>query len=228
MAAWGKGGDLSNVHSFSRLILAAFAQAPYGSLAIAAVVVSQLASGCSRSQAIPTYNPVAAAREALAAFDTNANGTLETSEAAASPSLTTAFTRIDSDQDGAISSAEIAARIQGYQAAQIGLMPFHCTVTVAGMPLQNGTVTLVPETFLAGAVKPAVGTTSIDGIAAPIVEGEQFPAVACGLYRVEVSWQKDGREALPAQFNVNSTLGIEVAPDVPNLERGVHFELKSP
>lgn len=134
-----------------------------------------VALGCGRSQAAPNYNPKAAARDALAAFDTNGNGSLERSEAAASPGLTAAFTRIDDDQNASLSAEEIAARIQTYRAAQIGLMPFQCTVTFNGQPLENAAIVLEPEGFLAAVLKPALGTTSPGGIAAPIVEVNKSP-----------------------------------------------------
>lgn len=194
--------------------------------ALIAIVLALLA-GCGRSQPAPAYSPSAASSAALEAFDKNGSGTLDADEAAKSPSLQTAFSRIDADQDGSLSKSEIADRIAAYRDSQIGLMPLQCTVTLNGVPVEGAEIKLVPEPFLTETLSTATGIAGASGMAAPQAAGSEIPAVACGLYRVEVSWKKDGQEAIPARYNAQTTLGVEVAPDVPNLERGVRFDLTS-
>ena len=43
-----------------------------------------------------------------------------------------------------------------------------------------------------------------------------FSGVHCGMYRVAVTKNGlDGKESVPAKYNTETTLGLEVAPDVP-------------
>ena len=106
-------------------------------------------------------------------------------------------------------------------------MGLSLTITQAGQPLAGAAVTLTPEPCLAGEIKPAAGTTGTTGVAAPKIDGSEFPGVSPGMYRVAVSKKDEqGRETLDGKFNSATTLGVEVAPDVPGLERGVTLDLK--
>ena len=48
---------------------------------------------------------------------------------------------------------------------------------------------------------------------------ENFPSIYIGLYRVKISKLSDGHETIPAAYNEKTTLGIEVAEDVPTALR---------
>ena len=189
-------------------------------------IVLAVLSGCARSQPVPAYSSSAAGSAAIESFDKNGSRSLDAEEAAKSPGLQTAFSRIDADKDGSLSESEIAGRIAAYRDSQIGLMPLQCMVTINGVPAEGAEVKLVPEPFLTDTLSIATGIVGASGIAVPQAAESEIPAISCGLYRVEVSWKKDGREVIPPSYNAETTLGLEVAPDVPNLERGVHFDLK--
>jgi hypothetical protein len=196
---------------------------PAWQLATAMLVL--FVSGCRKSQPVPGYDPPGAAAEALSLLDASGNGLIERDEAAKAPGLASAFSRFDADGNGALSAEEVESRVAAYAAARLGLMPFSCTISVNGEVHEGMAVRLAPEPFLEPPLAHAAAVTSAGGIAAPIAAGEQFPAVACGVYRVEISWKRDGGEALPARYNTQTELGVEIAPDVPGLERGVHFQL---
>ena len=84
-------------------------------------------------------------------------------------------------------------------------------MTVGGRPLDGATVRFVPERFLQGAVKPAVGTTDRQGAAIIAIADEDLPAdqrtlraMQPGIYRVEIKH--------PGVANLDRLLGFEVDP----------------
>jgi hypothetical protein len=176
---------------------------------------------------MPSYSPAQAGERALAEFDTNKDGSLDAAELARAPGLQAALPRMDASGDGLLTADEISSRVAAYHSARTGYMPLSLTIVQAGQPLAGAEVTLTPEPLLAGAVKPATGTTSASGVVAPKIEGSEFSGVNPGVYRVAVS-KKDGagRETLSEKFNTATTLGIEAATDVPGLERGATLDLK--
>ena len=132
--------------------------------------------------------------------------------------------QVDTDHDGKISAAEIAARIRSWGDSQIGRMAIRCTVTRHGKPLVAAVVQFVPEKFLGGALTTAAGTTDSLGTAMIAGSGGEpsLRGVSPGFYRVEIT--KVG-EKIPAQYNTATTLGEEVARDAENSEREVRFDL---
>ena len=48
-----------------------------------------------------------------------------------------------------------------------------------------------------------------------------------GFYRVRISKQVNGKEAIPARYNTSTTLGIEVAPDAYRFRGPMSFALKT-
>lgn len=119
---------------------------------------------------------------------------------------------------------EIAARLAQYQADKVGLTFVMGQVTLDGRPLGGATVTLVPENFMGPAVKAAKGTTGADGACSFQTDGAEVGGVQCGVFRIELS-KKDagGKETLPARYNANTTLGVEVWMGI----RDVTLNLKS-
>ena len=84
----------------------------------------------------------------------------------------------------------------------------------------------VPERFLGGAMKTAVGTTDVHGIARMTTPGggDVGRGICPGFYRVEIT--KDS-EKIPARYNIETTLGQEAALDAANMVHGmVKFDLK--
>jgi hypothetical protein len=181
-----------------------------------ALLVALLAPiGCSsRRIPVPAFAPDRASQEALAQYDRNKDGFLDPDELKSCPALSACLKAWDTDKDGRLSGAEIAARITAYQSSRIGLSALAFQVTLDGQPLPGATVTLIPEKFLGDALVPASGTTDARGRVSVATPSADVPGVACGLYRLEVS-KKDafGRETISALYNQATILGLEVAPD---------------
>jgi hypothetical protein len=174
----------------------------------------------------PAFNPGRAAQLATEQFDANHDGALDAQELEKSPGLKAAARLIDRDGNGALSEQEIKSRIEYYRRDDLALMPFACQVTVDGQPLSGAQVRLVPEPFLSEVVKPASGTTDANGYASLSLEGQKYSGVQLGIYRVEISKQDSaGADEVPAKYNAQTTLGQEIASDVPDLERGVKLAL---
>jgi hypothetical protein len=171
---------------------------------------------CSgRRVPVPAIPAEQAGQEALAQYDINKDGFLDKDELKHCPALASSLKALDKNRDGRLSGSEKRERISSYQTNRIGLAALAVKITLDGKPLAGATVTLVPEKFLGGAIKPAAGVTDTRGVANVATEGVEVPGVACGMFRIQVS-KKDtgGRETLPARYNQNTTLGVEVGPDL--------------
>lgn len=206
---------------------------PWPHAACAAVLIA----GCSRGPARvkqPSIDPTAASARALEAYDANRDGIIAGGELEASPSLKASLTRFDANQDGGISAAEIAERINAWKAMKTGLASVRCQVTLDGKPLSGAALDFVPEAFLGEHIKPARGTVNQFGDAAPTVSDADKPdpklpgGVHFGLFTVKVSKPSGGKEVIPARYNVQSTLGLEVSYDEPGIrDNNLAFRLKS-
>jgi hypothetical protein len=200
------------------------------SLAACSLVVAGCMQGPGRVHP-PKISPSSAASAAMAKYDTNKDGFLDAKELEKAPSLRSALKQIDTNGDGKISADEIAARIAKWQESGLGLTTLTARVTLDGQPLEDATVTFVPEEFLGTDMQKAVGTTSKGGAANLSIEHPQRPGlrgVQPGLYRVEISKMVNGKETLPSKYNAETTLGVEVAQDsVSMIQGGAEFELKS-
>jgi hypothetical protein len=159
------------------------------------------------------------------------DGSIAGAELDASPALKAALARFDTNQDGGISAAEIAARINAWKAMKTGLASIRCQLTLDGKPLPGATVTLTPEPFLGAAVKPASGTANQFGDVAPTISDADKPdpklpgGVHFGLYTVKV---EGGRESVPERYNGKSALGLEVSYDEPGIrDNNLAFRLKT-
>jgi hypothetical protein len=190
--------------------------------------------GCSSSPTRvkpPAIDPRQAAQQALAEYDTNGNGFIDGDELKKSPALMSALKDIDKNGDGKISAEEITQRIEAWQASKLGIKVLQCKVLLDGAPLAGATVNLVPEKFLGPNVLPATGTTNEQGfVNLSIAASDPSPAkrgVHIGLYRIEISKQSNGKEMLPAKYNVNSELGQEVAQGVEALNSIPTYKLLS-
>jgi hypothetical protein len=206
------------VHSgeFKRLAISANLVRPAVLAVRLALLVALLAPiGCSnRRIPVPAFAPDRASQEALAQYDRNKDGFLDSDELKSCPALLAYLRSWDTDKDGRLSGAEIAARITAYRSSRIGLSALAFQVTLDGQPLPGATVTLVPEKFLGDVLRQATGTTDARGMVCVAIQGEEVLGAACGLYRIEVS-KKDsfGRETISACYNQATILGLEIAPD---------------
>lgn len=188
-------------------------------------------AGCAGSPIeAPKFDAGTAGRQAAATCDANGDGVLDKAELAKCPALLAALPRIDKDNSGTLTEAEIAARIGTYGDLNVALLPFKCVVLLDDQPLVQATVTLVPEKFLGDASKLASGVTDKAGnalLSIPEHREQGLAGVHCGLYRVEIRKEAGGQDQVPAKYNTETTLGQEVAFDVPELERGVTLKLSS-
>jgi len=181
---------------------------------------------CSRAPDAPDLSPGAAGKKAVAEYDTNADDQLDEDELEACPSLLWAFDRIDTDQDGFLTAAEITHRIESWQDSGTIMMGGSVQVTLDGKPLPDATVTFEPEEFLGSGLKTCRGTTDAAGSTILTGSHEEIPGIYLGFYRVRISKLVDGKETLPAKFNTETELGREVADDVPGVGV-ISFDLKS-
>lgn len=182
--------------------------------------------GCSqrgpvRMLDVPEFDPKAAAAAAISAYDTDGDGSLSAAEIEASPGLEAAAPRIDSDGDKTLSRSELEARFTTYRTAAAMIMPVKYQATLDGRPLAGATVSLAPESFMGAAYTASSGTTAGTGdvvISADTVRQRGYAGVHPGIYRVTVTPAGATRPATHAKAGAPQ-LGLEVAPDVPELER---------
>jgi len=178
----------------------------------------------------PAIDAKEAGKKAVAKYDADGDGAIGGQELDKAPALKAAIKNLDRDDDGKITADEITARIKDWQDSRVGLMSMACQVTLDGQPVQGATVTFVPEEFLGADIKPGTGVTDRNGIAnlsIPPEPGEPG-GMACGLYRVQVSLQKEGKELIPAKYNTQTTLGRELALDAEGMQEAIQrFDLRS-
>jgi hypothetical protein len=185
-------------------------------------------AGCSRTPSGPSRPKVdaaAAARAAIAKYDANGDGKLDAKELKKCPGLLDALRRADANGDKTLGEEEIAARMQKWYAGKAAIVDALTQVTLDGKPLEEATVTYEPEEFLGADFKSASGKTDARGQVAPAGADPKFPGLYPGVYRVKISKEVGGKEIVPKQYNSETELGKEIAPDGP---RGtILFQLKS-
>ena len=192
------------------------------------------AAGCSDelplSLKMPPLDPAAIAKEAISRYDTNADGKLDAKELEASPALVPCCARSRTTMP----ATPIRSRPRtSPPASRPGSKAAACCsaartrVTLDGKRLAGAVVTWEPEPYLGPAYHPSSGTTNKNGYAylSPALEG--FQGIFPGLYTVRISKKVQGKETIPACYNEKSTLGREVAVDVPDAEHLFNFDLKS-
>lgn len=186
--------------------------------------------------------------QALAALDANKDGFLDYNELAKAPGLRAAVAKIknlsqfrgpvpsESELQGAkINAAEIDARIQQWKEHGTGRISVPCRVyrvnkkggKGSSQPIAQAEVKFVPESFLGPGLSTGIGTTDKNGTAmiSQPSRGGDDPAVGMcpGYYRVEIT---KGSE-IPAKYNKDTILGVEVASDSLDIESGqTKFELE--
>jgi hypothetical protein len=192
-------------------------------LPLAVALLASCTYGPSRIEP-PSIDASAAGDMAIEQYDADGDGRIAGDELEKAITLKAAVARLDTDGDKAVSADEVTQRVKVWQGTRLGLLPLTVTVTLNGRPLDGATVTFEPEAFLGEEVKKAVGSTDEFGGSAPTVAKEERPdpqrtpaGVALGLYRVRISKLVNGKEMVPPKYNQETTLGQEVAPDVPEL-----------
>ena len=196
----------------------------HGSLLVFGLVVMLWLSGCDRKPEraeVPTLDPAAIAAGAMSAYDTNSDGSVAGDELAKAASITDhpdlPVKLIDKNSDGQISKDEIQNRVQQWIDSKVGILSFHCNVTLDGKPLEGATVTYVPEPFMGGAVEEATGITDETGAAVIAIDQAKLPShlkgihgMRSGFYKVEVTHPS---KSILAKYNTETTLGQEVSSD---------------
>jgi hypothetical protein len=190
-----------------------------------------MVAGCSGQPAgvePPSFDTGKVATAAVAQYDKDGNGQLEQGEWQASGALAGSIEVYDTNGDMVLSREEIAAGLARWQKGEMGARPLPFQVKLGGRPLEGADVKLIPEEFFAGAIKPASGTSGAGGRgylglseADRPKNAPQLPLTQPGLYRVEITHP---RQKIPAKYNTESTLGIEVADDRID-PRGVVWDL---
>jgi len=199
-----------------------------GAHGVALVVGLLLLPGCSRTPPAvkhPLASGSACAAEALALCDKDSDGAIDADELKSCPGLQAAIDRVDADHDQKLSAAEISQRIDKLRSSTAIIMNATVAITRGGVPLTDAQVVVEPEPFMQGLPVPAVGVTDARGEVSLAVQDGKLPGLYCGLYRVRVSKQQQGRETIPARYNTETTLGFELASDVPFRQK-ILFDLK--
>ncbi|MDZ4782518.1 MAG: hypothetical protein SGJ19_19905 [Planctomycetia bacterium] len=171
-------------------------------------------SGCLGSPApppMPSFDPAGSAAAALEQYDANQDGKLDAGDLAKCPALAISLAELDTNGDKALDTGEIAARIQSYAEGGVARKMFTAQLLLDGRPLDAAEVKFIPEKFMLGAVVEGTGTSNDSGGVTMTSPGADPPGIGVGFYRVEVS-KKDtsGKETVPAKFNTESSVGIEV------------------
>jgi hypothetical protein len=182
----------------------------------------------------PSIDPGGAAAEAIELYDADGDGFIAGAELDKAPGLKAAMATLDTDKDGKVSADEIQARIEFWQGTQFGAYLVECNVTLNGQPLEDAIVTFDPEPFLADEIQAGEGISSFSGIAYPTIPKEKRdtadtpPGVRLGFYRVRISKVVNGKETVPAKYNSESTIGQQISPDDPVLQKGkLKYDLKT-
>jgi|YNPBryunderm2012_1023409.scaffolds.fasta_scaffold00364_4 hypothetical protein len=175
----------------------------------------------------PSIDASSAGREAIRQYDTNGDGVVKGEELDKAPSLKAALKKLDTNGDGGVDAGEVTARIRQWQDSKVGKMGVSCIVTFNKKPLAGAKVTLEPEKFLGGNMKICVGITDQHGATSLTEEGvTDLPGCPPGFYLVRISKQEGGKELLPAKYNTQTILGVEIALDAEGMQEGsLRFDL---
>jgi hypothetical protein len=192
-----------------------------------------LLCGCSGAPQAPprqSVSPSAAAKAAIAQYDTSGDGKLDAEELEQSPPLAAMLATVkqhDPSHGDYLTADDIAGRIKSWLRADAIVAGGSVVVLLDGKPLAGATVTLEPEPWLGPSYRTSSGTTGVSGYATMSRTLEAYPGIYYGLYRVRISKKVDGRETVPEQYNDKTELGREVADDVPDAEQVLNFKLHS-
>jgi hypothetical protein len=193
-------------------------------VALAALSISSCTGGPARVLP-PKIDPGGAASEAMELYDADGDGLLAGPELEKAPGLKAAIATLDTDKDGKVSADEIEARIEAWQATRIGVATIMCVLRMDGQPLVGADIAFEPESFLGEAIQPAIGTSDFAGAAYPRIPKEKRPmadmpgGMQLGFYRIRVSKLGNGKETIPAKYNTATTLGQQIAPDDPAIQK---------
>ncbi len=189
-----------------------------------------LIAGCSGKPGRLTLEgvePNAFAERVMEQCDENQDGTISSEELEKFPGLAAATGNIDKNRDGQLTREEVQGRAQAWLDRKAALTQLPVKVNWQGRDISGAVVRFVPETFMGETYGPAEGTTNEYGIATLRHAPEHRPdpefseGVRIGIYRVEITWEQNGKQVLPEKFNTQTELGQEVAADGAGMAGGV-------
>ncbi len=176
-------------------------------------------------------DPAASGQRAIEAYDKNGDGVLAGEELDQAVSLKSAMSRLDLDQDGQVTAEEVTGLIELATNDVVVITTVKCNVYLDGELLDGAIVTFEPEEFLGAGIPNASGITSKGRADITIAEEQRQDPTArgvhIGLYRVKISKIVGGLETIPAKYNTNTTLGIEVARRASWKPGAARFDLTS-
>jgi hypothetical protein len=188
-------------------------------------VILFVLAGCNQGPGTispPDVDAASAADNAVELYDKNADGQLSKTEWSASPALAAVAASYDKSGDRTLSADEISLGIAAWEQSGVGARTVPFVVRWNGRPLAGAIVRLVPAPFLEGAVKGAAGETGASGAGHLSVAPDDrppnapdIPLMQPGLYHVEITHPST---RLPAKFNSQTTLGIEITRANPGPE----------
>lgn len=190
-------------------------------------------SGCGLSDSLGTMSldPEKAAQAAFEEYDSNQDGVLSKLELVSCNGIVAAWDRFDTDRSNDISASEISERIATIQSLPRTNMFASCQVFLDGKPLSDATVRFIPSNYQRGAIRSASGTTGENGSCVLLLDDDSKTeaeranlGVDSGTYRVEIV---HNAIMLPAKYNAESELGIELALDAGRNAEVVLFDLRS-
>ena len=180
------------------------------------IVLLVASVGCSQypeAPELPKFSARKASSEAVRLNDKNEDGKLEESEWTRSPTLSSIADRIDKDEDKILTNEEIANYLRGWQQSPSFIVAAMPTFYLDGEPLAGATITLDAAEFLGSSYPEITATTNADGTANFKLVDASYPGVYSGLYRVRVSKKEEGKETIPARYNVETELGCEFSKE---------------
>lgn len=159
-------------------------------------------------------------------YDTNHDGVLSPDELKKCPAIKNALKGF-TGPDGKVTADSIAAELQRIKDTKIGISPVELHVTLDGKDLSGATVTLEPEPFMPS-IAPASGVTNAQGFVSPVIDPQARPrGVNPGLYKIRITKVVNGKETIPARYNKDTELGIEIAQSNKEIGENSKLELKS-
>jgi hypothetical protein len=200
----------------------------YGLTALSAILLLTQSGCLNQAASVPaiSINADTAGQEAIKMYDANKDGKISGAELDKVPALAKGLAnfRPPLTKETGVTAADITNRIKQWQATKTNRMGFTSFVNRNGKPLNGAKVKFVAEKFMGANIPEATGTVGPEGSAAmsfPTSGPEDPPGVAPGYYRVEITMD-DG--SLPAKYNTQTTLGVEVCPD--RRQSSATFDLK--
>lgn len=172
-------------------------------------------TGCAQDRPAPVavvqWNASTLTAAAFAKLDANKNNQLDADEL--TPGLKAALPKADSDKNGSLTKAELEARLKAHLEFNAGMQSTAGILTLDGQPALGVKVTLEPEPFMSEVCKPASGITDNTGTFTLKTDGMPLPGALPGIYSVKL--EKEG-DTIPEKYNTKTTLGFEVAGDLPS------------